>query len=551
MKDIAMRCSLLLDESVIQDQLVIDYGLKTVAGKVSEEFRDSENPNEKATHLLAFMIKGIAHPKKAVVAYYFTGNKVNPIHLKKVVQNIITYIEENTQLMIEVIINDMGPSNKALWNALGGSCTRDECVFTIPHPVREEDEINLLPDVTHLLKSLRNAFVEQDSGFKFSQAVQQRYKVGNLASVTVLDKLVASQSSSSRTFDRTLTPRSLHPSGFKKMRVKHAARVFSFRTAQDVRRMAQTKNFMDDELALSSTTAWLISTVAAFYERATDRKTALSAGHLLFENEFKPVFNDIIFVVEELSAPGGWKPWQSAIRLYCKSMINLIEKMTSSDQAVIPGLLTTDAIESFFSRIKARNAHPDASQVRYALKSVMISNLNPSSLSRNQTLDLASQFNTLISHSPEPPQEFAYNYTYIPDEDATHDVNFRHFVGEVVNKTHDKIKCNDCKAYFNYDDNRALALAALLEANFNDNVNELLSGKPQAITEFKNLFINYLNIDEFEEAMLVPLCHSFMSFFVDTFIDTRLIKQIQFVSGAVTSLFESLGAARFNMMNTS
>lgn len=147
MTETDIQCDLVLDEMAITAKICYDSSTETLIGNVTF-------PHEKgnATHALVFMLVGIASRWKHVVAYHFTGNRLNSNLLKETIFQIINETEA-IGFRVNFVTSDMGPGNVALWSLLGISTGRFSTITNyIIHPSDPIRYLYIIADPPHLIK---------------------------------------------------------------------------------------------------------------------------------------------------------------------------------------------------------------------------------------------------------------------------------------------------------------------------------------------------------------------------------------------------------------
>ena len=129
------------DEMYVNHQVCFDKSLEQVFG-----------PN-RAVQVI--MCRGLFAQWKQPIYFDF-----DTAITKDILFNVINELHA-CQYTVIAIVNDMGPGNMALWNDLGINM-QNTC---FNHPSDESKQIFVFADVPHLLKLLRNHFL--DHGFVF------------------------------------------------------------------------------------------------------------------------------------------------------------------------------------------------------------------------------------------------------------------------------------------------------------------------------------------------------------------------------------------------
>lgn len=206
-------CSLIIDEMAIQQKVMYDRQVDKVFGLVDmgPEQRSSTTP-EVANRLLCFVLRGLSTAYVIPVGYFFT-RCLRSEQLLCMTKTVIKAVEE-VGFRVTRIVTDNHQSNVALFKGLSEEGT---LVHVVPHPFRHADPLFLSFDPNHLIKNLRNNFVEREMT-DGDNLIQGGF---------YLKKLLGIQSQLLVKPVRFLTQSHVEPNNLEKMKVSRATQVFS------------------------------------------------------------------------------------------------------------------------------------------------------------------------------------------------------------------------------------------------------------------------------------------------------------------------------------
>jgi hypothetical protein len=139
MPNIQRLVVLTFDEIYINDKVAIDRKVEKVVG-----------PHKTCQ---CVMVRSLFASWKQPV-YYQYDKAMDACTLN----NIISKLHDAGYIVVAVA-NDMGPDNQKLWLELGIGMHRKKCYF--PNPACDSLKVFVFADVPHLLKLLRNYFLDQ------------------------------------------------------------------------------------------------------------------------------------------------------------------------------------------------------------------------------------------------------------------------------------------------------------------------------------------------------------------------------------------------------
>lgn len=235
-------CALLFDEVSLSTGLHYSEKLDQIIG--FEDYGDLGRENVVANHALVFMARGLHKKWKQPVAYYYCKDVTKTNRLKSLIVKVIESLQ-NVGLHVICTICDQGSTNRAALQNLVASHPSNidigdhGLIFKI-----NDDDIAVIYDPPHLLKSTRNAFLKYNVVWHPEGELQD----GSTPSVSTPPqraeaswdhvKLFASKDKGTIfQHAKKLTQAHLEPTSQQKMRVNLAAEVLSETVAKGIHSM--------------------------------------------------------------------------------------------------------------------------------------------------------------------------------------------------------------------------------------------------------------------------------------------------------------------------
>ncbi|KAK6186664.1 hypothetical protein SNE40_005950 [Patella caerulea] len=325
-----------------------------------------------ATHGLVFTLGGISTRWKQVVAYHFTGDRVDGTTIKPIILEIIKSACE-IGLHVSCVTSDMGSSNRAMQKAFGiqTSVKSDTHKYRITHPCDPNHYLYFIFNVPHLTKNIKCALV---SGKEFTLSDETVAKYGlksNIVSLNAITHLVEFQLNDDSKITVNLQTQKLKGSHFDKMNVSRALNRFSNSLASGLRYLVEFGCGSDCLL----TTAWFVEWMDHWFDLMTNRHPvmALSLNNLEAYNSAINHLRETIDIFKGLKVGKIWKPWQTGVILSTTSVFDLQADYLQRGHAfLLTGRLTQDCLENLFGCIPYKNPTPDALEFRQALQIVSV-----------------------------------------------------------------------------------------------------------------------------------------------------------------------------------
>lgn len=327
------------------------------------------HPKVLATKALVFMFGGLNTRWKQVVAYYFTSDSVDGAQLVPVTTKLVC-LSEDIGLRCHLVTSDMGPANLAMWDQFGIVSRKDcEVINKIQHPADKERNLFFMPDVPHVAKNLKWAFINNGVINLPDDLCSEKDLPSTTARFSHVLSLVIHQEKQQLKIAKKLRLKDVSNSHFMKMSVVSAKNFFSTETAAGLTDLST--RFKNDKM---KATIWFIKTIVKWFSLMTSRSRdfALSLFNVEKFTEAIIFLEEVIYLFKNISfgENGYWKPVQNGVILATKTVIELSHYLIyeRSYEFVLAGRFTNDAIENVFSCVRAPQPIPNAVQFRQNLK---------------------------------------------------------------------------------------------------------------------------------------------------------------------------------------
>lgn len=406
-------CTVIFDEvSITFPSLQFNESNGKVIG--FEDLGQSDRSTKFADKALVFMVRGIRKKFKQPVAFYLTTSNMNGLKLAKIIKEVIEAVQ-STGLTVISTVCDQAPTNVAALNRL-----RQETNTKYMKKEKEnrlfgfeinDKEIIPLFDVPHLLKGLRNNLITKDLNFIYDNS-QKKASWKNIIQFYEFDK---DQSTEGDRLVPKLTDAHVYEEKMKKMKVSHAAQVFSQRVGAIMKRIAVMSNnctpselitkyyrILTDLLFVNS----IVYLNCFYFFVGIDREAADTGQMCLFVdnlfdsangNVIKPTPGKDLRSAVTLTSP-HWVFWSKALDILRSMKYETTKKIPSNANWIttIQGLqlickrllkagfkyillrnFNQDPIENFFGSIRShglRNINPTPANFISSFKSLVINN---------------------------------------------------------------------------------------------------------------------------------------------------------------------------------
>lgn len=215
-------CVVLFDGVSLKKQLQYNKSEDIVEGYQDLAFLGRDN--KLANNALVFYIRGLLHNWKIPFCYFVSADSVNGDSLKDIIKQVIKKLKQMTFNPL-VLVCDQGSNHRRAFDLLGA--TKENPMIDI-----EGQKIFTLFDVPHLLKSLRNNFM--------NKTLQMVVKNKPVAWTDITKTYEIDQRSLTTRAMLKLTSIHIAPTNFQKMRVKYAAQIFSHTVAAAIKTATAT-----------------------------------------------------------------------------------------------------------------------------------------------------------------------------------------------------------------------------------------------------------------------------------------------------------------------
>lgn len=360
MSDDEKQCVLLFDEMSIRKALEYEPKHDLIEG--FEDLGPLGRTNNVASHALLFMLRGLKYHWKCPFSYVVAKNGVKSSSLALLLDLCVEKVFE-TGLSIRVIVCDQGSTNASAIRLMGVTDER-------PYLFYGKHKIHFVFDVPHLMKCIRNNFMNHD--IEFNGMV---VSWNDIRTFYDIDK-------GSKTGCRAapkLSERHINPQNFQKMSVKLATQVFSASVSRGMQAACSTG-------MMKSPTG---PNTAMFLGRLNDIFDCLNSKYCFDSNPLrKPLSTQNLKVMQclkdALPFVKCWKlrsgrpnpPCFNGLVLGINSVLSLYNSLISEKNTtyLLTGRLNQDPIENIFGVLRQRggyNANPSAKQFRCGLQHVM------------------------------------------------------------------------------------------------------------------------------------------------------------------------------------
>lgn len=214
------KCVILLDEMSILKCIEYNKALDIIEG-----FEDlgplGRSPNY-AKHALVIMVRGLYINWKFPLCYVLSGNGVSGNELVNLIKQSVKQILDIGSLPTSIVC-DQGSQNRKLFSLFGGTELNPLCII-------HGQSLNLIYDIPHLIKILRNNLITGD--------IQIKNKIISFQDIFETYN-IDSKSNTARGMCK-ITRIHLNPNAFQKMSCKLALQIFSNSVSAAIKTCLQT-----------------------------------------------------------------------------------------------------------------------------------------------------------------------------------------------------------------------------------------------------------------------------------------------------------------------
>ncbi|XP_048487611.1 uncharacterized protein LOC105392797 isoform X2 [Plutella xylostella] len=390
-------CSIVFDEVALTPHLTFLESEDRIDGFVNF---GAEVERKLCDHALVFMVRGICTSWRQPIAYYLCEGTTPTIKLKNILKEVVTAVSQ-TGLLPKALVCDQGSTFQSCMNSMRADTRRCQLLRNYPPNNKVEIDghaLNIIFDPPHLIKGIRNNFLNKDMMFKgniarWSDIVEVYKNDCHVGEIRMLHKL---------------TDEHVIPDKIRKMKVKNCTQVLSERTAAMLLFTSNYGTHADGSLV--SSTMKNTAEAVLFFDRVFDSVNGSRGGsapgkmrgpvkeingeckHLDFWKESIRVLQDLYYVdtnVGDRKRVPSVKNWITTL----ESFINLwVELKDMGVSFFYTRNLNQDPLENFFGRIRAlnyRNVNPDPYSFICSFKSLLVTDvLGPHSPNSNCEEDM-------------------------------------------------------------------------------------------------------------------------------------------------------------------
>ncbi|XP_050497997.1 transposable element P transposase isoform X1 [Diabrotica virgifera virgifera] len=339
-------CTLLFDEMKIKKEYVYD--------------KSEDQVLQPFSYVQVIMLTGLFKQWKQPVYYNYDTKMTFSI-----LSEVITFVEK-AGFQVVAMVCDLGGGNRALHNEL--EITESKPYFKNPH---NGENVYVFADVPHLLKLIRNHFV--DEGFIFN---------GKELNKDCVESVIDATTGSDLKITHKIDKEKLNVRGAHRQRVKYAAKLFSHTVSKAISRCGmlglinQDENWTELADVFKLVNDWFdIFNVSV---PVSDTRTRNRAYGLALEGQ-----NNILQRMSEMVATMRVKgrksllPFQKGILMSNKALQLLLEdiKKRYNINYILTRRLNQDPLENFFGVIRAKgglNDHPTSLDFKYRMRSYLM-----------------------------------------------------------------------------------------------------------------------------------------------------------------------------------
>ena len=198
------------------------------------------NENIAASSAHVFMISSLLSPYKDVV-HILPVKAIQAEILHAIIKKIIIGLENIGYFVIAVVTDNHSVNRKAM-----SFFAKNKSINIVyPHPVSEDRPLFFVTDSVHVLKCIRNNWLNQKNAGKcmFYPDFDAIHDIDiKTASFDTLRKLYEIESNNLLTYNYTLTFKALHPSSFERQNVKLVLKIFNDLVANSLRELGPKYN---------------------------------------------------------------------------------------------------------------------------------------------------------------------------------------------------------------------------------------------------------------------------------------------------------------------
>lgn len=339
--DLQRLTILCFDEVYVSNKICID-----------KKYQQKVGPHKSCQTVMA---RGLMSQWKQPVFYQFD----QPMTVT-ILNDIISSLY-NSGFIVAAVTADMGIGNMSLWSKLGIS-HETHCFFK--HPSDENLKIFVFADVPHLLKLIRNHFI--DTGFKYKDKLMNKFFIERLLHV----------SNSELTIAHKISQYHLDVKGTERQKVRPAAQLFSNTVSKAIAFCGAKKIITENGW---QETAELVKLINDWFDLFNSRckygsHVGLHAFGVEIENQIS-LLKSVSELISSIKVGRHQKliPFQKGILLSNESLIQMYNYLHEvyNVEYILTNRLNQDVLENFFSYIRGMggaNDHPTPLDFKYRLR---------------------------------------------------------------------------------------------------------------------------------------------------------------------------------------
>lgn len=317
------------------------------------------------------MLRGLCAPWKQIIFYDFDC----PLE-KELLYSLICRVED-AGFPVVACVSDLGATNVRLWKTLDISPQKP--YFT--HPTSSDREVYVFADAPHLMKLIRNNFL--DYGFRLSN--------GTFVTSKCIRELITASKCDFKVTHK-LSAKHIHVEGANRMNVKLAVQLLSSTTGKSVKYFGE-KNLLDKDWKSTSNFILLADAWFDLFNSRVkfDQKPSRNAYGTDLEKQ-NMVLSKMIETIKSMEVCSKKKKFQfqKGILISCNALPRLYEMLKEKYGVsyLMTNRLSQDGLEHFFGCLRKMGGlcdHPHPVQVKQRLRVHV--------LGKQESLDFTSKEN--------------------------------------------------------------------------------------------------------------------------------------------------------------
>jgi hypothetical protein len=452
MTEMSRECVILFDEMSIKSHLEYSSTLDVIEGY--EDMGHIGRTKKLGKYAGVFLLRGLFHHWKLPIGYFISEHGLSGVKIKELLQAMILQLV-SIDLEPRAFVCDQASTNRKAMSELGVS--PEKPFFKVG-----ERKIFCLYDVPHLIKSLRNNFLQSDFILE-----NETLSFENVRQVYKID----SSSSSTRALWK-LSPAHIWPNSFQKMVVRLATQVLSFSVAAAIRSGVALGKL---KLVSALPTANFINFVNDLFDALNSKTPCSDNPNKRCLSEDNPNIFQIlrkgINTFNNIKKKNGTRPpCFDGFLLTLNAILSLYSSLNC--KYILTARLNQDVLENFFSSIRQRggfNRNPTVKGFRTSYRVLAVKNIvqppKTSSYEGDDDVllpleDVATSTNSTLPSGNEEPEEeeeekisdSSIDFDQVGEVSeralTLEDCSTAYFAGYLLKRLKDRIDCENCKNIF-------------------------------------------------------------------------------------------------------